>query len=117
MKKLFLTVLTATMLVGCGSIEDLPLYSWYDSEDTAYQYTKRPNETDLAEAMAQYKMVIEKQRGSRATVPPGASAEYGYMLYKAGKHEEGLALLKAEMELYPESKIFVSRIVQQLEKK
>ncbi len=117
MKKTFLTVLAVLMLTGCGSLEDQSLYSWYDSESAAYNYTKRLSEEDLAEAMAQYKMVIEKQKGSRATVPPGANAEYGYMLYKAGKHEEGLALLKAEMDLYPESKVFVSRVVKQLEKK
>jgi hypothetical protein len=92
------------------------LYSWYDSEDAAYQYTKKLTEEDKAKAMEQYKKVIEKQKGSRATVPPGACAEYGYMLVKAGKKEEGLALLKKEMELYPESKTFISRIVNQLEK-
>jgi hypothetical protein len=102
------------MLTSCSSTK--PLYSWYDSEDAAYQYTKKLTDKDLAEAMAQYKMVIEQQKGSRATVPPGVNAEYGYMLVKAGKKAEGLALLKSEMELYPESKVFISRIVNQLEK-
>lgn len=115
MKKLLMPLFGCALLASCGTVQ-VPLYSWYDSEDAAYQYTKKLTEEDKAKAMEQYKKVIEKQKGSRATVPPGANAEYGYMLIKSGKKEEGLALLKAEMELYPESKTFISRIVNQLEK-
>ena len=43
-------------------------------------------------------------------------AEYGYLLYKTGKKEEGIEFLKQEMELYPESEKYISRIVKQLEK-
>jgi hypothetical protein len=57
-----------------------------------------------------------KQKGIRKVVPPGVNAEYGYLLYKAGKKEEGLALLKAEIKAYPESETFISRIIKQLEK-
>jgi hypothetical protein len=114
MKKVFLLISVGMMVVSCSTTA--PLYSWYNSEDASYQYTKRLTEKELTEAMAQYEMVIQKQKGSRATVPPGVNAEYGYMLVKAGKKEQGLALLKSEMELYPESKVFISRIVNQLEK-
>ena len=92
------------------------LYSWYDSEDASYKYTKRGTEKTLEEAMIQYKKVIEKQKGIRKVVPPGVNAEYGFLLYKAGKKEEGLALLKAEIKAYPESEKFISRIIKQLEK-
>ena len=114
-KSLFGAIVGVMMLSSCGSVQP-PLYSWYDAEDASYRYTKRLTEQEKAEAMAQYKKVIEKQKGSRATVPPGACAEYGYMLVKAGKKQDGLALLKKEMELYLESKTFISRIVNQLEK-
>jgi hypothetical protein len=92
------------------------LYSWYDLEDATYTYTKRGTEEALTKAMAQYEKVINKQKGIRKTVPPGVNAEYGYLLYKAGKKEEGLALLKAEIKAYPESEKFISRIIKQLEK-
>ena len=114
MKKLCFVALVGMMLASCGSQK--PLYSWYDTEDASYQYTKRQTEKDLAEAMKQYELVIKKQKGSRQVAPPGVNAEYGYLLVKAGKKEEGLALLRAEMEAYPESKTFISRIVKQLEK-
>lgn len=113
MKKIYVVFAAVAMLSACGVQK--PLYSWYDSEDAAYTYTKKQGEKDLAKAMAQYEMVIKQQKGTRGIVPPGVNAEYGYLLIKAGKREEGLALLKAEEAAYPESKTFISRIIKQLE--
>ena len=66
--------------------------------------------------MIQYQKVITKQKGIRKVVPPGVNAEYGFLLYKAGKKTEGIELLNAEMKTYPESEKFISRIIKQLEK-
>lgn len=114
MKKFFVAAAAVLLMASCSTTK--PLYSWYNSEDASYQYTKHLTEQDLAHAMAQYEKVITQQKGSRATVPPGASAEYGYLLVKSGQKAKGLELMKAEMNLYPESKVFISRIVKQLEK-
>ena len=92
------------------------LYSWYDSENATYMYTKRGTEETLQAAMEQYEKVIAKQKGIRKVVPPGVNAEYGFLLYKTGKKEEGIALLRAEIKAYPESEKFISRIIKQLEK-
>ena len=115
MKKVFAAVVTVLTLASCGTVQP-DLYSWYDSEDATYQYTKRASEEKLAAAMAQYKKVISAQKGARGVVPPGVNAEYGYLLIKAGQKEEGLTLLKQEIALYPESEKFISRIIKQLEK-
>ncbi len=115
MKNLITAILAAGMLYSCGTVQK-PLYSWYDSQDATYQYTKRATENDLNRAMAQYELVINKQEGERMVVPPGMNAEYGFLLYKAGKKNEGIALLKEEIHLYPESERFISRIINQLTK-
>ncbi len=114
MRKLLIAVGCVIAFASCGT--EKSLYSWYDSQDATYTYTKRGTDELLTKAMAQYKKVIEKQKGVRKTVPPGVNAEYGYLLYKSGKKEEGLALLKAEINAYPESETFISRIIKQLEK-
>ena len=49
-------------------------------------------------------------------MPPGLYAEYGFLLYKTGKKEEGLNYMKQEKALYPESDAYISRIIKQLEK-
>lgn len=115
MKKYLFIVAAGLLVTSCMTVEK-PLYSWYDSEDATYTYTKKGEEKLLVKAMEQYEMVIKKQKGARGIVPPGANAEYGFLLYKAGKKEEGLALLKEEIKLYPESEHFISRIIKQLEK-
>ena len=114
MRKLFIIVGCVIALSSCTTQKSL--YSWYDSEDATYTYTKRGTDETLAKAMVQYEKVIKKQKGIRKTVPPGVNAEYGFLLYKAGKKDEGLALLKAEINAYPESEKFISRIIKQLEK-
>lgn len=114
MRKLFVLAICSMALASCQTQKSL--YSWYDSEDATYEYTKRGTEEKLTKAMAQYEKVIAKQKGVRKVVPPGVNAEYGFLLYKAGKKEEGLALLQAEIKAYPESETFISRIIKQLEK-
>jgi hypothetical protein len=114
MRKLFIAAICVIAFTSCATQKSL--YTWYDSEDATYKYTKRGTEELLTKAMAQYEKVISKQKGIRKVVPPGVNAEYGYLLYKAGKKEEGLALLKAEIKAYPESETFISRIIKQLEK-
>jgi hypothetical protein len=114
MRKLFIAAICVIAFTTCATQKSL--YTWYDSEDATYKYTKRGTDELLTKAMAQYEKVISKQKGIRKVVPPGVNAEYGYLLYKAGKKEEGLALLKAEIKAYPESETFISRIIKQLEK-
>jgi len=114
MKRFLLYAIGLLALASCQAPQTL--YSWYDSEDATYEYTKRLTEEKLEYAMKQYQKVIAKQKGFRKTVPPGVNAEYGFLLYKAGKKDEGLSLLKAEINSYPESEVFISRIIKQLEK-
>ena len=49
-------------------------------------------------------------------MPPGVYADYGYILLQIGKTDEGKELLMKEVELYPESKIFIDRILKMLER-
>ncbi len=111
---LLLSVIVICCMTSCSS--NTSLYSWYDYEDATYKYYKNPDEKKQEKMMNQYAKMLQNQKGTRKIVPPGLNAEYGFMLVKAGKKEEGLALLKKEIELYPESKNYITRIINQLEK-
>ena len=100
-------------LASCSSQKSL--YSWYNYEDATYQYSKKATPELYKKMMEEYVKVGEKQKGTRKVVPPGFNAEYGYQLYKDGKKDEGLKYLKEEIELYPESETYVSRIIKQIE--
>ncbi len=113
-KPVILLAMTAVALASCTTTKSL--YSWYDYEDATYQYSKK-NTDELRVRVAEvYKKMLENQKGARGAVPPGLYAEYGYLLCKTGKTEEGLSFLKEEIKHYPESEPFISRIIKQLEK-
>ena len=114
MKKLFIAIIVAITLGSCSTTKNL--YSWYDYEDTTYQYHKKQTEELKIKVLQEYQKLSEKQKGMRGVAPPGLSAEYGYMLYMSGKQKEGLDLLRMEIKLYPESEKYISRIIKQLEK-
>ena len=114
MKKIFLAVLATLALGSCTTTKTL--YSWYDYENTTYQFNKKHTDELKVKVIEQYEKLTTKQKGERGVVPPGLYAEYGYMLYKTGKAEEGIKYLKKEISLYPESEKYISRIVKQLEK-
>lgn len=118
MKKLLIKTfaLGAILLLAQSCSTSRPMYSWYGYDDAAYEYS-RSHSPEQAEKLAQvYKKIIKSQKGSRGQIPPGMCAEYGYLLIKQGKREEGLALLNKEIELYPESQVFISRIIKQFKK-
>ncbi|AVM53919.1 DUF4810 domain-containing protein [Bacteroides zoogleoformans] len=114
MKKILSAAFVVAALSSCTTTQTL--YSWYNYEDVTYQYSKKPTEELQVKVVELYKKLTEKQKGARGVVPPGLNSEYGYLLYKTGKKEEGLKYLKQEIALYPESEIYISRIIKQLEK-
>ncbi len=115
MKKLFISGICILMFSSCSTSEK-SLYSWYNYVDSSYQYNKKQDPKSTEALFKDYQKMIAKQKGTRKTVPPGIYAENGYMLVKSGKIEDGITLLKKEVELYPESKLFIERIIKQLEK-
>lgn len=104
----------ALLLCGCGTTKTL--YSWYDYDSTVHAYTKTHTPKSEQALMDTYEKLINKPGGTRNTIQPGICAEYGYLLLKMGKREEGLTLLNKEVELYPESTVFIKRIIKQFEK-
>lgn len=115
--KLWFLIVALASILGLSSCatQQKPLYSWYGYEDAAYQNSKKMTDKTEENFVKQINKVIEKQQGSRQTVPPGIFAEYGYFLVKKGQPQEGVEFLKKEISLYPESQTFISRIINQLD--
>ena len=111
-------LMLSAVAVAMGSCATAPqtLYAWHDYADTTYEYSKRPTDELKNKVLEEYKTMVERQNGVRGVVPPGMYAEYGYMLYKLGKTEEGLKYMRQEIDLYPESEKYISRIINQLDK-
>jgi hypothetical protein len=113
MKKTPLLLLVLLLLASCSSQK--PLYTWRNYNTTSYNYLKNNDEKSTQALIETYQKMIEKQKDVRDTVPPGIYADYGFLLLQANKTEEGKVMLQKEISLYPESKIFIDRILKMLE--
>lgn len=91
------------------------LYTWGNYSHRSYNYLKNADEKSTQELIAVYKLIIENQKGARKVPPPGICADYGFLLLQQGKTDEGKVLLQREVELYPESAVFIDRVLKLLE--
>jgi hypothetical protein len=80
-----------------------------------FAYTRTADEDSLEKLIEVYDHLMTDTGGVRNVVPPGVCADYGYLLLRQGKIEEGKALLAKETVLYPESKKFIDRILTRFE--
>ena len=113
MKKIILMAFALCAMYSCTTQK---LYSWSNYESTSYNYLKASNDQTSAELLKSYQEIINKQNGTRGVVPPGVYADYGFLLLQLNKTKEGKEMLMKEIELYPESKVFIDRILKKLEK-
>ena len=115
MKKI-LAITTIALLVFASCTTQKPLYTWDKYHLTSYNYLKNSDEKATQELIKTYQNIINKQKGSRQTVPPGVYADYGLLLLQADKVDEGKKMLQMEVALYPESAVFIGRILKMIEK-
>ena len=113
MRKYIYSVILVLAFSSCGAPKGL--YSWDKYEQASYNYLKKADDKSIDQIMQQYQKVIENQKGTRQTTPPGMFADYGFFLIQKGEIKAGKANLKKEIALYPESKIFIDRILKLVE--
>ena len=111
----FLVAIIPALFSSCSSTSDT-LYSWNNYEAVSYKYSKDPSEKNLLELQKCFEKITSQPSGQRKVVPPGILAEYAYFLYKQGKKEQAIEMMNREIEAYPESKEFIDKIINQLEK-
>ena len=113
MKKNIILIVSIAFLASCATQK--PLYTWGNYETTSYNYLKNSDNKSIQEIIENYQKIIETQKGTRGIVPPGVCADYGFLLFQEGKKEQGEKMLMKEIILYPESRIFIERILKMIE--
>lgn len=112
MKKIILLGVS-TFILSCSAPK--ALYNWDKYDSASYSYLKKNDERSTESLITIYQKIIKKQNGTRGMIPPGLYADYGFVLIQNNKVEEGKLMLQKEIELYPESKVFIDRIFKMLE--
>lgn len=107
-------LLAAILLAGCASQGGGPLYSWGDYQPLIYKMYVKPGTATPAEQVNRLSQDIEKAGASDRQVAPGVHAQLGYMAYQDGKPGLAAEQFQAERELYPESGVFMNRLLSRL---
>ena len=113
MKKYIYIFIVAFAFYSCSAPKGL--YSFDKYQEASYNYLKKADEKSIDNIMEQYQNVKKKKKGTRKVTPPGMFADYGYFLIQRGDLKKGKENLKKEILIYPESKIFIDRILKFIE--
>ena len=114
MNNLYVFSIFCLLFTSCVSKKEL--YFWDKYDVSSYLYLKNIDEKSTQDLITTYETIISRQNEIRKVVPPGIYADYGFILLQTGKTEKGNLMLQKEINLYPESKIFIDRILKIQEK-
>jgi hypothetical protein len=104
---LLIAPILAWSLTGC--VTNHQRYGWGSYDPSLYAYYKDPaKEAAFAESLA---AIISTADSNHAQVPPGIYAEYGYLQLQEGKNLAAVELFKQEESHWPESKVFMDRMI------
>jgi hypothetical protein len=107
--RLPLVLLPVLLLPVAGCATRHQRYDWGSYDPSLYSYYKDP--TKVAELSASLAAVIDAAAANHAVVPPGIYAEYGYLQLQQGKTASAVELFKKEESQWPESKVFIDRMI------
>ena len=105
-----LAVALVVALSGCATVTEAGYY-WGKYSSTLYDYTKNPSDETMAAHVEELEEIITESAERELRVPPGVHAELGYIRAKQGDDATAMAHYESEMALYPESRLFLDRVV------
>lgn len=110
LRNALMAVSLAVLLVGCTTVTEAG-YFWGDYSKSLYRYTKDPSKETLTAHIATLETMIVEAEKRDLRVPPGIHAELGHLKDKQGDPVARDQHYVAEIGLYPESRVFVERLI------
>jgi hypothetical protein len=112
----FLTISSISIIIllftGCGQTVQPPLYNWgnYQYTSTAYGMYGERKEV-LEKHITELQKIINESEAKNQRVAPGIYAEYGQILFETNKKAKAKKYFILEQTTYPESTIFINRVL------
>jgi len=113
MIKIGLLVILLPWLVGCAAKPTL--YAWGQYEELIYLSYARPDKADLVMQVEQMEQDYQKARAADKSSPPGFHAYLGLLYFQLGKIEQAQQEFLNEKERFPESAVFMDRLMSRLQ--
>lgn len=107
-KRMGVLLCLAALLTGCSTPT---LYSWSRYEDQVYLMYAKPDKATAELQVAKLEEDFEKARSQNKPIHPGFHAHLGYLYYQLGKVDQARAEFQAEKTAFPESAVFMDRML------
>lgn len=114
MKRVLLLVALAALSAGCSTPT---MYSWGQYEELVYTMYAKPGEALPELQIEKLEEDLQKARSRDQPVPPGFHAHLGYLYVQIGKLDQAKQELETERALFPESAVFMDRLLANLQPK
>jgi hypothetical protein len=106
-------VIFSAWLPGCASP---PLYSWGSYEELIYASYAAPGKVSPEMQVEKLEKDYQKARAANKRVPPGFHAHLGCLYFQLGKLDQAKQEFETEKANFPESAVFMDRMLANLKK-
>jgi hypothetical protein len=104
-------LLGLALLTGCASPS---LYSWGSYEGVVYATYAKPGAVPPERQIELLEQDYQKARSANKPVPPGFHAQLGYLYYQIGRLDQARQEFETEKANFPESAVFMDRLLARL---
>lgn len=111
-----LAVLALVLLCGCAT-GPKPVFHWGPYEDLLYTDYAAPGKMPPEQQIAELERDYQKARAQGLPVHPGFHAHLGRLYYQIGKLDQARQEFSTEKAQFPESAVFMDRLLANLERK
>jgi hypothetical protein len=101
------------LLIGCATPT---LYSWGHYEELIYISYAAPGKVPPQMQVEKLEEDYQKARAENKRMPPGFHAHLGYLYFQLGKLDQAQQELETERADFPESAVFIDRLLANLKK-
>lgn len=113
MKKIAIPLLLAlSALTGCSSPHTL--YHWGNYEEQIYSNYSEPGKLTPEQQLTDLENDAQLIQANKSAAPPGFHAQLGYLYFQTGKTDLALQAFETEKKLYPESSVYMNRLIARL---
>ncbi|MBS0661917.1 MAG: DUF4810 domain-containing protein [Verrucomicrobia bacterium] len=102
------------VLLGCGCQGPRTLFYWGRYEPLLYRGYAHPEKASVDEDVRLLEEDLAKAAATQQQAHPGLHAQLGYLYYVQGKVESARREFAAEKTLFPESAVFMDRLIGKL---
>jgi hypothetical protein len=96
------------LLTGCAAPT---IYSWGHYEELIYSSYATPGKVSPQMEVEKLEEDYQKARAANKPVPPGWHAQLGYLYYQLGKLDQAKQEFMTEKANFPESTVFMDRLL------